>query len=106
NLTRFINFVNEKEGKRFSVYEEMYRWSIQNIPAFWEAFWQFCELKTSRTFTTVVDDLDKMPGARWFAGAELNFAENLLRYRDERTALIFRNEAGITRRMSYAELYA
>jgi acetoacetyl-CoA synthetase len=47
-----------------------------------------------------------MPGARWFAGAELNFAENLLRYRDERIALSFRNEAGTTRRMSYAELYA
>jgi acetoacetyl-CoA synthetase len=53
----------------------------------------------------VVDDLDKMPGARWFTGAKLNFAENLLRYRDDRTALISKGEAQATRRMSYNELY-
>jgi acetoacetyl-CoA synthetase len=46
-----------------------------------------------------------MPGARWFTGAELNFAENLLRYRDDRTALISKGEAQATRRMSYNELY-
>jgi acetoacetyl-CoA synthetase len=81
NMTRFIAFVNEQEGKRFTTYEELYRWSIENIPAFWTAVWDFCEVKASKRFETVVDDLDKMPGARWFTGAKLNFAENLLRYR-------------------------
>jgi len=106
NMTRFIAFVNEQEGKRFTTYEELYRWSIENIPAFWTAVWDFCEVKASRRFETVVDDLDKMPGARWFTGAGLNFAENLLRYRDERTALISAGEVQTTRRMSYHELYA
>ncbi|HET7287501.1 MAG TPA: acetoacetate--CoA ligase, partial [Pyrinomonadaceae bacterium] len=106
NMTRFIAFVNEREGKRFTTYEELYRWSIEDIPAFWTAVWDFCGVKASKRFETVVDDLDKMPGARWFTGAELNFAENLLRYRDERTALISAGEAQTTRRMSYNELYA
>ena len=105
NMTRFIAFVNEQEGKRFTTYEELYRWSIENIPAFWTAVWDFCEVKASKRFETVVDDLDKMPGARWFTGAKLNFAENLLRYRAERTALISAGEAQTTRRMSYSELY-
>jgi len=105
NMTRFIAFVNEQERKRFTTYEELYRWSIDDIPAFWRAVWDFCEVKASKRFETVVDDLDKMPGARWFTGAELNFAENLLRYRDEHTALISAGEAQTTRRMSYSELY-
>jgi len=105
NLTRFIRFVNEKEGRELSTFDELYQWSIDDIPAFWAALWEFCEIKYSRSFETVVDRLDKMPGAHWFMGAELNFAENLLRYRDDRPALIFRNEAQDTHRMSYAELY-
>src|SRR5262249_19274173 len=88
NMTRFIEFVNQKHRKRFNSYEELYDWSIENIPQFWAALWDFCEMKASKTFETVIDDLHKMPGARWFTGAELNFAENLLRCRDDRIALI------------------
>src|SRR5258705_452447 len=105
NMTRFIEYVNRKEEKRFSSYEELYAWSVENIPHFWAALAEFCEIKASRKFDIIIDDLDKMPGARWFTGAELNFAENLLRYRDDRTALIFKNETGATRKLSYAELY-
>ena len=54
----------------------------------------------------MVDDLGKMPGAKWFAGARLNFAENLLRYRDDRVALIFKGEVQESRRITYAELYS
>src|SRR6185295_17874085 len=105
NMTRFINVVNEKEGTRFTDYEELYRWSVENIPVFWATLWNFCEVRASQEFDTVVDGLDKMPGARWFVGAELNFAENLLRYRDDRTALICKNEVQLSRKISYAELY-
>jgi acetoacetyl-CoA synthetase len=105
NMTRFIRFVNEKERRGFSTYEELYQWSVENIPSFWAALWDFSEVKASHKYETVVDRVDKMPGARWFTGSELNFAENLLRYRDERTALIFKSEAQGTRRVTYAELY-
>ncbi len=105
NMTRFIEFVNRRYGKRFSSYDELYQWSIEDIPDFWECVWDFGEVKASRGYDIVVDDLRKMPGARWFIGARLNFAENLLRYRDDHIALIFKGEGREVMRMTYAELY-
>jgi acetoacetyl-CoA synthetase len=52
----------------------------------------------------VIDDVAKMPGAKWFAGARLNFAEHLLRFRDDRTALVFYGEDQVRRKLTYAEL--
>lgn len=106
NMTRFIRFVNERYDQSFRSYPELYDWSITEIADFWAAMWAFAEIKTSAPYTLVVDDPTKMPGARWFEGARLNFAENLLRYRDEQTALIFKGEAKEVSRITYAELYA
>ena len=83
NMTRFIEFVNNKHGKNFGTYDELYDWSIENIPDFWATFWEFVPVKASRKYDEVVDDLKKFPGTKWFVGAKLNFAENLLRYRDD-----------------------
>jgi len=105
NMTRFMEYVNQKWGKQFKGYDELYRWSIDNIPDFWAAMWEFGEIKASRGYDTVIDDLGKMPGARWFVGARLNFAENMLRYRDDQVALIFKGEVQDSVRMTYAELY-
>jgi acetoacetyl-CoA synthetase len=104
-MTRFITFVNNRHGSAFASYDELYRWSVRDIPAFWAAIWEFCEVKASHGYDRVVDDLDRMPGARWFPGARLNFAENLLRYRDERTAIIFKGEGREIERLSYGELF-
>lgn len=105
NMYRFMHFINERHGTSFDEYTPLYRWSIENIPDFWASMWDFAGIKASKRFDQVIDDPGKMPGARWFAGAELNFAENLLRYRDERPALIFKGEGLPIRRMTYAELY-
>jgi acetoacetyl-CoA synthetase len=105
NLTSFIEFVNQKHGTGFTDYAGLYDWSIADIPAFQEAVWQFYQPIHSQGYDQVAAGLDKMPGAKWFPGAKLNFAENLLRYRDGREALVFRSEPGDTRRMTYAELY-
>lgn len=105
-LTRFIVRVNERHGTAFAGYEELYRWSVDNIPAFWEEVWDFCGVIASRRFDRVVDDSTRMPGARWFEGARLNFAENLLRFRDDRTAIIAVGEGGEPQRLSYAGLSA
>ncbi len=105
NMYRFMSVINERFGKEFDQYDPLYHWSVENIPEFWEAMWEFAGLRASRPYTEVVDDLTRMPGAKWFSGAGLNFAENLLRFRDDRCALVFKGEGQGTRRMTYAELY-
>jgi acetoacetyl-CoA synthetase len=105
NITRFMKFVNERHSVGFDSYDQLYEWSIGSIPEFWEAMWDFGRVKASRGYDVVVDDLGKFPGAGWFVGARLNFAENLLRFRDAHLAFVFRGETLKSARMTYAELY-
>jgi acetoacetyl-CoA synthetase len=91
-MTRFIEFVNRKYGKKFRTYDELFEWSVDSIPDFWVAMWEFAGVKASKKWDQVVEDLKKFPGTKWFPGARLNFAENLLRYRDDRLAFIFKGE--------------
>jgi acetoacetyl-CoA synthetase len=104
NIYRFMQYVNQHHGRDFSVYDELYQWSIEESAAFWAALWQYGEVIHSQPYDEVVDDLHKMPGARWFEGARLNFAENLLRYRDDHIALSFKGEGRPTVSITYAEL--
>jgi acetoacetyl-CoA synthetase len=105
NMYAFMNFVNERYGTKFTEYRALYTWSVKNIAEFWAAFWEFADIKYSKSYDTVVDDLTQFPGAKWFTGARLNFAENLLRYRDDHRAFIFRGETQKSAKMSYRELY-
>lgn len=105
NITRFISFVNKKYGLKIDSYDELYDWSVEKIPDFWAAMWEFGEIKASQGYTEVVDDLGEFPGTKWFSGARLNFAENLLRYRDDQVAFIFKGETQKSATMTYAELY-
>ncbi len=100
-----MNFINEKYSQNFTEYPSLYQWSVENIPDFWAAMWEFAEIKASKPYGQIIDDLGKMPGANWFSGTRLNFAENLLRYRDDQRALIFKGEDQVAARMTYAELY-
>ena len=106
NMYRFMQDVNGRLGTSFNDYDALYQWSVENIEAFWAEMWRFAGIKSSQDYDAVVDDLGKFPGAEWFPGSRLNFAENLLRYRDERTALIFRGEDKVRRSLTYQELYA
>jgi len=105
NIYHFMNYVNSRHGKSFANYEDLYKWSIEESPAFWATLWDYAEVIHSRSHEQVVDDINKMPGARWFEGARLNFAENLLRYRDHRIALSFKGETRPTLSITYSELY-
>lgn len=105
NMYRFMNFINEKYNKKISEYKHLYEWSIENIPDFWVSLWEFADIKASKQFDQVIDDLNKMPGAKWFSGARLNFAENLLHYRDDQIALIFKGEEQESTSITYAQLY-
>ncbi|MBI5238343.1 MAG: acetoacetate--CoA ligase [Deltaproteobacteria bacterium] len=104
NITRFIGLVNNRHGLVISSYQELHGWSIERIQDFWAAMWDFAGIKGSG-YDAVVDDLNRFPGARWFPGARLNFAENLLRFRDGQIAFIFRGETRKAASMTYGELY-
>ncbi len=104
NMTRFIKFVNDKYHLALQDYDQLYDWSVERIPDFWAAAWEFTGIKASRPYTKVVDDLRKFPGAKWFPGTRLNFAENLLRFNDDRPAIIFIGETQKSSRLTYAEL--
>ncbi len=105
NMFCFMNNINDKYQQKFTEYADFYQWSIDNIQEFWASWWDFSEIKASLPYEKIIDDLTKMPGANWFPGARLNFSENLLKYRDEQTALIFFGENQVSYRLSYAELY-
>ena len=105
NITRFMNEVNARHQLNLKSYPELYQWSIENISDFWAAVWDFVEIKASRRYDQVVEDLTRFPGAKWFPGARLNFAENLLRFSDDQPAFIFRGETQASKQMTYAQLY-
>ncbi|WP_372678902.1 acetoacetate--CoA ligase [Desulfosarcina sp.] len=105
NMFRFMTLINERHGTSFDSYDGLYQWSVDHIPEFWKEMWEFAAIKASKPYDQVIDDANRMPGARWFDGARLNFAENLLRYRDDRLALVFRGEDQVRRTLTYAQLY-
>ena len=105
NIYRFMGIVNEKYQQKLDDFAPLYEWSIENIAEFWATMWDFADIVASKPYERVIDEVDKMPGANWFPGARLNFAENMLRYRDDRVALIFKGEGQASTRMTYAELY-
>ncbi|MBS0012955.1 MAG: acetoacetate--CoA ligase [Desulfobacterales bacterium] len=104
-MMHFMNRINAAYNKNFKQYADLYEWSVENIAEFWAEMWKYADILHSRSYDQVVDDPHKMPGARWFQGARLNFAENLLRFRDDHTAIVFMGESMPVRRLTYAELY-
>jgi len=105
NITKFISFVKEEYDPKIDSYWQLYDWSIRCIPDFWRVMWDFVGVIASQKYDMVVDDLGRFPGARWFPGARMNFAENLLKCRDDHPAFIFRGENGKSRSMTYAQVY-
>jgi acetoacetyl-CoA synthetase len=126
NLTRFIASVNASKGLQLRNYDDLYAWSVSQPADFWGELARFADVRIDwgggpaleddrsaaegipRSASGATRDAtrgDRMPGARFFPNARLNFAENLLRYRDEQAALVFRNERGTRREISYGELY-
>src|SRR5687768_17074673 len=122
NLARFIEAAraagyDPPAASAAADYPSLYDWSIAHPEKFWPAVWEFCgviaDTRPDGTgWSDVVCGLGRMApptpdeGPHWFLGARLNFAENLLRYRDDRVALIARNEGGRGRTLTYAELSA
>jgi acetoacetyl-CoA synthetase len=104
-MAEFLSLIFQKYNLPDKEYYTIHEWSIRHIPEFWSEIWDYCGIKFSKNFDQVVDDPGKMPGAKWFTGARLNFAENLLRRRDDHKALIFWGEDTVRSEMTYSELY-
>ena len=105
NLSRFTEWINRTHGLDLRTYGELHEWSTNELADFWAAIWDFADIRFSRSYDAVLADIRRFPGAQWFPGARLNFAENLLRFRDDRPALIFRGETERAASLTYAQLY-
>jgi acetoacetyl-CoA synthetase len=104
NMTRFIAQVNQRHDLSISDYDALYQWSIDQKETFWSELWDFCEIIGDRGERILIDgeDIEK---AQWFPDATLNFAENLLRTRNDEIAIYFRAEDQVDYSLSYRELY-
>ncbi len=101
----FLTEINQKYNQEFKEYYDLHQWSIENVGDFWGEFWEYSKIINSKTYNSVVDDPKKMPGAKWFEEARLNYAENLLQRRDNHPAIIFRGEDKIKKTITYKELF-
>src|SRR3954468_9400020 len=102
--TQFARQMVRKHHLELNSYADFHRWTIDDPETFWAEIWDFCGVIASRKGSTVLVDGDKMPGARWFPEARLNFAENLMRRGDRGDAFVLWDERGLRRRLSYSQL--
>ena len=109
-ITRYRRWLEQKRGLRFDGYEALWRWSVQELEAFWASIWDFCGVISHRPYDSVLQSR-VMPGARWFEGALVSYAEQSLwrALRPEwmgRTALVFESESRPRLELSWGELGA
>src|SRR3954462_14319669 len=105
NMTALMRAAERKYSVALPDYAALHAWSIKEPAQFNRLIWDYCGVIAERQGDIVLEHGDRMPGARWFPQARLNFAENLLRRRDGETAIEFWGEDRVKSRVSYAELY-
>jgi acetoacetyl-CoA synthetase len=103
-ITAFMRAVETRWSLQIPDYDSLYRFSIETPAQFWRSVWEFCGIR-GEMGEPIITDLDRMPGARFFPSARLNFADNVLRRRDDGPALIFNGEGRVRRTLSHAELF-
>jgi len=105
NVTRFIECLNARKGLKLANHTELYAWSVANSGDFWCELARFADVRIDWGNGPAIENPQAMPGARFFPAARLNFAENLLRFRDLHPAIVFRNDRGARREVSYRDLH-
>jgi acetoacetyl-CoA synthetase len=107
NMMDFIRYLNNSRLLDIDSYPSFYKWSIDNIEEFWESILHYSGIIYSGNYTKVLDQMeDTIQWAKWFNGIELNFAENLLRHRNDSTAILSLTENQAPVGISYSELYS
>ena len=104
-MAAFGRWLGERSGRAFDDYDSLHAYSTAEIGAFWSAIWDYCGIIGEKG-AVAATELDRMPGARFFPQARLNFAENLLKHSGAGTAIVFRGEDKVERRLSRDELRA
>ena len=104
NMSAFMKYVPKHFNRKIDTYDELYKWSVNETEEFWKSIWEVSGIIHSRKFNKILSS-DQMPGAKWFEGAKLNFAENLLRYKDNRVAIISSREDQPNVKLTYKGLY-
>ncbi len=103
-LKHYMDYLQESRGLSFESYEELWRWSVEQLAEFWESLWEYFEVISHAPYERVIRG-EGMPFYRWFEGAQLNYAEHLFRYaQDERPAIVFKSERHDPVEISWAEL--
>ncbi len=107
-IRRYQHWLRETRGLSFDSYDDLWRWSVADLPAFWHSIWDYFNLHSPTPHKAVLAD-DRMPGARWFEGAQFNFAEQVFRHVAPAhaagfPAIVSRNEKGLHRELSWLEL--
>ncbi len=105
NMMRFLSGL-QKQYPEIENYEDLYQWSIEQPKMFWETIWDFCDIRYNKAYTSALVDENKLPGAKWFVGSKLNFAENLLKNNDDSPAIIGRSERDERNCLSHRQLRA
>jgi acetoacetyl-CoA synthetase len=104
NLTLYQTWLEREKGLHFNSPFELWDWSVNNLADFWGSIWDYFEVKASQPYTSVLLE-NKMPGARWFCGAKLNYAEHIFRNAtDTRPAIKYASEGQPIREVSWNEL--
>ena len=104
NIQTFIQTANQRFSLSVNDYPDLYSWSVDHRENFWQLVAEFYRVKFHQSPSSILSN-DSMPGADWFSGATLNYAENMLQRTDEKTAIIFRTENGSRRTLSYRDLH-
>ncbi len=105
NVTHYMQWLTDTRQLHFATREDLWQWSVTHIEDFWASLWEYFHVKSSKPYATVLVER-KMPGAQWFSGAELNYAEHVFRNRTpDRPALLFRSERLASVEVSWDELY-
>ena len=105
NMYAFMELVNREKGRNYRNYRELYRFSVDEPEAFWDILFRYLDIVHSVGYERTVDDIHRFPGAKWFPGCRLNYAENLLRHEaNDEACLIFRGEDKVRRVLTWKDV--
>ncbi|MGR8950707.1 MAG: acetyl-coenzyme A synthetase N-terminal domain-containing protein, partial [Gammaproteobacteria bacterium] len=103
-VTKFIRWLNRELQLDLNGYHDLWQWSVDDLEGFWQAIWRYYDIKSSAPYSSVLKQ-PTMPGAKWFDGAKLNYAEHIFRHaRDDKPAMFFAAEGRVTTEISWQEL--